>query len=158
MQMSERTCASRARLVRKPYRRTRGTIGYAGGAPFGEGKAEAEGRETGIPLEFLKQCFKFFKKRSAAGEAARVVLSEAETALPGGMHRGTLRPVAPLGRHRAIVQRRHLGSASLHAAGNAAASGDDAPRPGERLRPPCSFCDAAASFFLFSLCRSDGGG
>ena len=38
MQMSERTCASRARLVRKPYRRTRGTIGYAGGAPFGGGE------------------------------------------------------------------------------------------------------------------------
>ena len=38
MQMSERTCASRARLVRKPYRRTRGTTGYAGGAPFGGGE------------------------------------------------------------------------------------------------------------------------
>ena len=74
----------------------------------------------------------------------------------GGGHRGTLRPVAPLGRHRGIVPRRHFGGAVLRAAGNAAASGDDAPRPGERLRPPRFFCDAAASFF--PLCRSDGGG
>ena len=43
-----------------------------------------------------------------------------------------------------IVPRRHLGNAVLRAAGNAAASGDDAPRPGERLRPPRFFCGAAA--------------